>query len=289
MIIRYIGDNGATVECTNVAPPVPPILLTEADGLYGYENTVYTSDQGGQDGSVFIGNRISARRIGLTLKLYGRVVETRNAILRSLSPRSLGTLRVIRGDLVRDIRCVTEKVTTNTQDGSLMNLYFLCPNPYWREENESVVNIATWEPLLSYPLTIEQGVGFMFGQRTEERVINVRNAGSAVAGMRVVFSANGTVTNPKIINAMDSSQYMLANVTLYAGDLLTISTGVGEKKATLYRTNGGVESNAFSLLDIAHITFLQLSPGDNYLSYSAAGGEALLTVAVFYYSSYLEV
>ena len=97
------------------------------------------------------------------------------------------------------------------------------------------------------------------------------------------------MTNPKIINAMDSTQYMLANVTLYAGDLLTLQTGVGEKKATLYRANGGVESNAFSLLDIAHITFLQLSPGDNYLSYSAAGGEALLTVAVFYYSSYLEV
>ena len=91
------------------------------------------------------------------------------------------------------------------------------------------------------------------------------------------------------LESMDSSQYMLANVTLYAGDLLTLQTGVGEKKATLYRANGGVESNAFSLLDIAHITFLQLSPGDNYLSYRAASGEALLTVAVFYYSSYLEV
>jgi hypothetical protein len=289
MRIQYIGDNGAAVECSTTAPPVPAILLTEADGIYGYENTVYTSDQSGQDGSLLVGSKLSARRIGLTVKLCSAVVDTRNRILRTLTPRALGTLRLIRGSVTRDIRCMVEKVSTNTQDGSILLMYFLCPNPYWREESENRVNIATWQPLFGYPLSVEQGVGFMFGERTEERVINARNEGTAPAGMRIVFSARNDVTNPRISNAMDRSQYILANATLHNGDILTVQTGVGEKKATVYRADGGTESNAFSLLDIANITFLQLAPGDNYLSYRAEDGEDFLTVAVFYYSSFLEV
>lgn len=289
MELTYIADSGASFSCSNISPPVPAILLKEADGLYGYENTPYTSEQGGQDGSKFVGSKLTPRSIGLTLKLLKNVVATRNTILRTINPKSLGTLRLIRGALTRDIRCVVQKVDTNTQDGSIMNLYFLCPNPYWREEAESRVNIATWQPLFAYPLTIEQGIGFMFGERTEQRVINARNKGTATAGMRVLFEARSEVINPKITNAMDGTQYMLANVTLQAGDMLTIQTGSGEKKATLYRAEGGTESNAFSLLDIDNITFLELEPGDNYLSYSADSGEGALTVVVFYYSSYLEV
>ena len=268
---------------------LPEILLTEQDGLFGYENSVYVSDQSGQDGSTYVGSKLSARRIGLTLKLLSDVVNVRNQIIRTMNPKSLGTLRLIRGSLTRDIRCVVEKVSVNTSDGSIVNLFFLCPNPYWREESESRVNIATWKPMFGYPLTVEQGVGFLFGQRTEERVINVQNLGTAPAGMRVVFTARSEVINPKIANAMNRAQSMLVKTTLHDGDILTLQTGVGEKKATVYRAVGGVESNAFSLLDIANITFLQLSPGDNYLAYSAESGESALTVAVFYYSCYLEV
>lgn len=289
MQIRYIADSGAQICCAATSPPVPDILLCEADGIYGYENTAFVSDQSGQDGSIYVGSKLTARRIGLTVRLTRDVVDTRNRILRAVTPKALGTLRLIRGARTRDIRCVVEKVSVNTQDGALMNLYFLCPNPYWREESESRVNIATWQPLFQYPLTVEAGVGFMFGQRTEERVINVRNAGTATAGMRVVFTARSEVTNPKISNAMDGTQYIQINATLQEGDILTVQTGVGEKKATLQRAAGGQTQNAFSLIDIANVTFLQLLPGDNYLSYSAESGESFLMVAVFYYSSYLEV
>lgn len=289
MRIQYLGDKNAEFTCCNVAPPLPAILLTAADGIYGYENTLYTSDQSEQDGSTYVGNRVSARRIGLTLKLLIDVVNTRNTILRTLQPKSLGTLRLTRGTLTRDIRGIVEKVEANNTDASILNLYFLCPNPYWREEQENQVYIATWQPLFGYPLTVEQGVGFMFGQRTEQRVINAPNHGTATTGMRIVFAARNDVVNPKISNAMDSTKYILTKVTLHEGDILTIQTGKGEKKATLYRAEGGEESNAFSLLDIANNTFLQLNPGDNYLSYSADSGEDALTVAVFYYSCYLEV
>ncbi|MDD3212075.1 MAG: phage tail family protein [Eubacteriales bacterium] len=289
MLLQYFNDSGEMLTFANATPPAPDILLTAADGLYGYENTVYTSTQNGQDGSRYEGSNLSPRRIGLTLKLYNDVVAVRKTIMRTASPKTLGTLRITRGSVLRDIRCIVEKVDTNAQDGSIMNLYLLCPNPYWREESESRINIATWEPLFSYPLTIEQGVGFMFGQRTEKRVINVRNEGTAGAGMRIVFTASSDVENPRISNAMARTQYMLAKTMLHAGDILTMQTGKGEKKATIYRADGGIESNAYGLLDIANITFLQLAPGDNYLSYSADSGENYLTVAVFYYSSYLEV
>ncbi len=290
MKLVYTSDAGRTFTCGTETPLAQKVALTEADGLYGYETTLYTSDQSGQDGSTLIGNKLSARRISLTLKVLADVVETRRALIMTLQPKTLGTLKLLRdGYDERVIRCIVEKVAVNATDGSILYVYLMAPNPYWRENAESRVYIATWEALFGYPLTIEQGVGFMFGQRTEERVINVQNPGTAETGMRVVFTARSEVVNPRISDALSGERYMQANLTLQANDILTIQTGKGEKKATLYRAEGNVESNAFEYLDTAALTFLQLSPGDNYLSYSAQSGEDALTVAVFFYPCYVEV
>lgn len=290
MKLVYTGDAGRTFACETATPMEQGILLTEADGLYGYEATLFTSDQSDQDGSTLIGSKLSARRIGLTLKIMADVVETRRAVIMTLQPKTVGTLKLLReGYEERVIRCVVEKVAVNATDGSILNVYLMAPNPYWRKNAESRVFIATWEALFGYPLTIEQGVGFMFGQRTEERVINVQNPGTAETGMRVVFTARSEVVNPRISDALHGERYMQAGLTLHENDILTIQTGKGEKRATLYRADGNVESNAFEYLDTAALTFLQLAPGNNYLTYSAQSGEDALTVAVFFYPCYVEV
>ena len=289
MILRYISDQGETVDITNIAPPIPDILLTEADGLYGYDNVAIMTDLTGADGSAMNGTRVSPRSISLKLQLYRDVVETRKRILRIMTPKALGTLRLIRDAVTRDIRCVVQKMAANAQNASELYVYLLCPNPYWREETESKVEISAWIPMFEYPLSIEQGVGFEFGKRSDGDIVNAYNPGSATVGARFIFIATGTVVNPRITNGLDAFKYIKANTTLYQGDILTVQTGVGAKKATIYRNTSGVESNAFSLLDNANITFLQLTPGDNYMLYGADSGTDKLHVIIFYYPQYLEV
>ena len=55
MKLVYTGDTGRAFTCGTETPLAQKVALTEADGLYGYETTLYTSDQSGQDGSTLIG------------------------------------------------------------------------------------------------------------------------------------------------------------------------------------------------------------------------------------------
>ena len=69
------------------------------------------------------------------------------------------------------------------------------------------------------------------------------------------------------------------------GDEIRISTGYGEKAATL--TRGGVKSNVFNAVDVDS-TWMQLHPGDNLLRYSADDTSGL-AVTIYYDSYFLGV
>ena len=77
----------------------------------------------------------------------------------------------------------------------------------------------------------------------------------------IMFMALGTVTNPELLN-MDTGEYIRLNTTLSAGDELCVYTHFAGKRVIL--VSSGVETNVFSLLDIAS-TFLQLAAGRNTL------------------------
>lgn len=285
MKLIYRGENGFSETFTTEGPP---LLITAADGLYGYDNSVHTVTRHLQDGCNYISGQLSARRIGITVQIFGNVVSTRTRIMKALSPKTLGKFELIRGDYKREIKCVIEKISVNTSDGSIINIMALCPNPFWREERESRVDIAAWTKKFKYPLTVEQDVGFIFGERTEMRVINVLNTGDVGVGMRVVFSAMAAVTNPAIVDAMDETKYLRMTCAMQPGDMITISTGMGEKRVALMRSATGKEENAFGML-VPTSTFMQLGVGDNLLRYEADSGEDWLCTAVFFYPSYLGV
>jgi len=76
------------------------------------------------------------------------------------------------------------------------------------------------------------------------------------------------------------------NITLQAGDILSVSTGYGEKEVTLQRD--GVTSDAFRYLDVDS-TYFQLSVGDNLYRYSAEENLENLEVSIYHDDLYLGV
>lgn len=116
-------------------------------------------------------------------------------------------------------------------------------------------------------------------------IVNVYNEGDVQAGIRVEFRALGVVKNPSLLN-VDTQEVIKLNITLQAGDILSVSTGYGEKEVTLQRD--GVTSDAFRYLDVDS-TYFQLSVGDNLYRYSAEENLENLEVSIYHDDLYLGV
>lgn len=90
--------------------------------------------------------------------------------------------------------------------------------------------------------TKEEIVIELIDRRQPSLIVNVYNEGDVQAGIRVEFRALGVVKNPSLLN-VDTQEFIKLNITLQAGDILSVSTGYGEKEVTLQRD--GVTSDAF--------------------------------------------
>lgn len=103
--------------------------------------------------------------------------------------------------------------------------------------------------------------------------------------IRIEFRAIGAVTNPVLLN-VDTREFIKLNISLVAGDVLTVSTGYGEKAVKLNR--GGTITDAFRYLDVDS-SYLQIAVGDNLFRYSADANAENLEVSIYHNNLYLWV
>ena len=160
-------------------------------------------------------------------------------------------------------------------------------NPFWREETETREDIATWIGGFEFPVPdgLELYDGWEIGYRQPSLIVNVYNSGDVKSGIRIEFRAIGAVTNPVLLN-VDTREFIKLNISLVAGDVLTVSTGYGEKAVKLNR--GGTITDAFRYLDVDS-SYLQIAVGDNLFRYSADANAENLEVSIYHNNLYLGV
>ena len=185
------------------------------------------------------------------------------------------------------IDCKIDNAPTFTRKAIFQDftIQLLCLNPFWRKEAKTRDDIATWIGGLEFPEEIPLVEGWEIGYRQPSLIVNVYNEGDVQAGIRAEFRALGVVKNPSLLN-VDTQEFIKLNITLQAGDILSVSTGYGEKEVTLQRD--GVTSDAFRYLDVDS-TYFQLSVGDNLYRYSAEENLENLEVSIYHDDLYLGV
>lgn len=287
-IITYISPK-ARVEFSQ-RRGVTPYWLNDADGIDGLENAIYTAKGVAQDGESFVSQNLSPREITITGQIHTDWRANRENLLRLINPKEAGRLVYEYGSTKRYIPCYIRNAPLFGR--GIMPAYqitFFCPSPFWREgegANENYTDLLTWENLLEWPndeLQFSES-GFEIEKRTSETQINVENHGVVDTGVTIVFKASAAVVNPAIENLLTGEKLSLT-YTMQDGDEIRISTGYGEKAATL--TRGGVKSNVFNAVDVDS-TWMQLHPGDNLLTYSADDASGL-AVTIYYDSYFLGV
>lgn len=164
-----------------------------------------------------------------------------------------------------------------------------CPDPLFSEQVESKVAAASTQAMFHFPLIISETPnppgGIIFGLRQPSLIVTVTNNGAVDVGMKIVFRASGTLTNPSLIE-VNTQKFFKVNKTMVAGEEITIDTIIGEKKIEGYLN--GITSNYFKYRDLDS-EWLQLKVGDNLFRYDADQNIGNLEVYIYYNNKYLEV
>ncbi|NCB92885.1 MAG: phage tail family protein [Clostridia bacterium] len=291
----YKNERGESLEFNAVNSLYHCNVSIDVSGISDVKNTIYSSNSMGQHGDTFIGQRIEPREIAITGALKTRdkaqAYNLRRQAIKILNPDLQGKLTYIFGDFVRVIDCrIDDSPEFYRKQNNVFNKFditFNCLNPFWREEEEIKEDIASWVAAWEFPCEIEEDndESMIFGYREESVIVDCYNAGDVSTGMRIKFTALGTVVNPILLN-VDTQEYIQINATLQTGDVVEITTEYGSKGATL--TRKGETSDYFRYIDVDS-TFMQLEIGDNVFRYDAEGGVNSLEVSLFYSAKYLGV
>lgn len=165
----------------------------------------------------------------------------------------------------------------------------LAADPLFKDHNDDKVSAATTRGMFHFPLIINKTDQtppvILFGVRQPSLIVDVYNRGAVATGMRIVFKAIGTLTNPSLVNVY-TQDYFKINKTLTPGEEVEVNTITGEKKV-VSKLNG-TETNYFRYRDLDS-TWLQLDVGDNLFRYDADTGIDNLEVYIYFSNKYLEV
>lgn len=283
--IKCIGENGASV---SFGTRYSPFLLLDADGLYGYNINVNLADSTMIDGSTYIGSLMSKRNIVLTISDRDEHWAHRGALYNVFRKGQRGTLIFYEDEIERQINYYVEKVEPGST-GHLRSttISLICPDPYFYATAESTIEIGIFIPLFEFPFELIDD-GIEFGSRSEARsvLVDLGVEGENLSavdgiGMTLTLTTNSATVNPKITYTRGEKESVIAfdDLTLKLGDVLTISTGTGNKRVTL---NG---KNIINKLT-SDSEFIQLHSGMNYFSFAAESGEEHLTMAATYRMKY---
>lgn len=190
--------------------------------------------------------------------------------------------------------------TTNAENNEVIckfKIEGLCSDPMFKDKEETSVMASQTKPEFHFPLAIEKwyntgsGIttqtnkGVVFGVKQKNQIFNVVNNGDVSVGMRILFKANGSVTNPSLINIKTQSYFKL-NTIMEDTEEIVINTVIGSKR--IISTLHGEETNYFKYRDLSS-AWLQLGVGDNLFKFDADANAQNLDVYIYFNNSYLEV
>ena len=261
----YTNERGESIEFSPASSY--HVNFKDVTGLSDVRNAIYSTNSMGQDGDTYLGYRIESRDIDIVGYIKERDKQAaqnlRRKLNRILNPQYEATLTYVFGDFRRVIGCKIDDAPIFKRKPIFeqFTVSLSCLNPFWREETETREDIATWIGGFEFPVPdgLELYDGWEIGYRQPSLIVNVYNSGDVKSGIRIEFRAIGAVTNPVLLN-VDTREFIKLNISLVAGDVLTVSTGYGEKAVKLNR--GGTITDAFRYLDVDS-SYLQIAVGDN--------------------------
>lgn len=151
------------------------------------------------------------------------------------------------------------------------------PKPYWYSLESQNAVMGGFVPQFRFPLCYDS---HRYSEWRQSYFLNVRNPGALPVPFTAKLRSSGIVVNPAIRNST-TGEHIGFDTTLNKGDVLEIYRTTTDRLAVKL-ISGGVETNAFALLD-EDSDLMELHPGDNVLTADAASGREGLQASISFY------
>lgn len=273
-----------------------PFIYQKISGFEGAKNTINTVKSPEQDGETFTSMSLEKAERTITGIILAdaedKVEQYRRQLEMVFNSKESGVLQFSDGDLRKSCDCKVEAITFGDRDGvtQAFDIVLLCPNPFWHDIAESIDEIALWLPGFEFSdpggFEIPAPDGMEFGERAPSLIVDVQNPGDVPCGMKIIFTALGTLTNPSVFN-VNTREFFRITKTMQPGETIEINTKFGEKGITGYLN--GESLDYWNHADLPDSTFMQLQPGSNPIRYNADSGLDNLNVTIRYSPQYLGV
>lgn len=235
-------------------------------GLDPPDGVINVTRNAGADGSVYNSSYVDNRTITITLAINAPAEENRINLYTYFKSKS--PVRLYYKNESRDV--YIDGYVKNINIGffdkkQVAQIVILCPKPFFNSADDALFDFTLIQPAFTFPFDIPaEGIEFSTLDAGGERL--VYNAGDVETGFTISMAAKDIVINPQVYNVY-TNEYFALNITMQAGDEITINTRKKEKSVTLL-------SNAITTNIVGNIkegsTWLQLTPGNNYLIVTAS-------------------
>ena len=282
--LKFINSNNNTLEINDNSV----FKLLKIEGIDTTEFNVNASDNATYDGGVILSKRITKRPISISADYNGRdLVGKRQELIKFFNLKDEGMLIVEFGEIKRAIKYHIEKLNLpleNVYQGITFNIDLICLEPFFKNINESRVDLSNWIGKFHFPLILKND-GIILGLKEPNLMANIINDGDVETGLKIVITANSECNSPKIVNAV-TGEFMEINVDLLSGDRIIIDTNQGTK--SIKRERNGITTSVLAFLNIES-TFLKIRVGDNMLTYTAKENPDALSINFYYNPCYLGI
>ena len=284
MMEEYVGARILRSDGRELLADGADWLLTKINGASapGYE--LFTEANASDDGETVTGKQVKSRELELEATLLDPSVNDilRRQAMAFFNPKYtykvylsyMGTTHWLEAELFE--HDVPSKKLREPQTWSVT---FLAPKSYWQSVDDFNQDIAAITPRWGFPYMDHPAFGVLVDVANFAQQVVFDYDGDVPAYPTITITADGEVTNPKIING---EAYVRLKDELQEGDTVVITT-----KPIRITKNG---QNVLNKVDRAsNFEGMKMEPGTNIISYGADYGDNNLHVVIRYNKQYLGV
>lgn len=258
-----------------------PYTITEFEGLNPPQATINTNTTATLDGGMFNSAKLQMRSINVAFAIEEDAEKNRLAVYAVVQSKM--PLRIYYKSEYLDIFIdgyVEDVDISYFAKKNIVTVAILCPFPYFKGAQEVINELSSVTPMFHFPFASTSAKELVFGVIDTLTSVEVVNSGSVETGLTFQLYARNEISNPKIIN-YETSQFMEIDIDMELGDLITITTGQGNKTVSLLRD--GTTTNIFNLLS-KDSTWLQLDTAGSVFVYEVGTGSVTnLDVTISHY------
>lgn len=262
-----------------------PFFLESTEGLHEVSGTIISVKSAYAVGENYVNTNIEKRNIIIGGIFKDDLINNRLLLYRLFPLKTIGTLYYCEEEIKRKIEYRVEDVRVDDKGYprkfqiSLIALY-----PFFKDIASTRLQMATWIPLLKFPLKIPINEGIKFGMKNKTLSVTVKNESNLEFGMIITFKANDKVVNPSMFN-VNSREEIKINKEMKSGDRIVVYTHRQNKNIYFIHSDTGEIENINNYM-VYGSKFLQIHKGSNTFRFNADNYKDNLEAIIEYQMEY---